>query len=167
MTQAQQPRLLFLGSGDAAAGAASVLRANAGAGDNGTAYTVLAKSNAITPIRPTDDVICYASYLAARHQLDAPLTCTLALFVDGEQVDAHDITIPASDSLQTSRWEVGWKVPVNDADGVQRALTAPRGYRLQVQLSAEINQEIAVLDFDGIECDVELMSESTYPASSE
>lgn len=165
MSHSQRPRLLYFGAGDLPAGTAVVLQADDGGTDNGTAYEALAITNSIVTARPSEEILCFATYVTARHYLEAPLTLACLLYVDERDPLRHEFTIPASTRAQVSRFEIGWADVV--ASGGSEVTQAPRGHRIRVGLEippATLDDNL--LEVDGVECEIEILAESISPANA-
>jgi hypothetical protein len=166
VSHTQRPRLLFFGTGDVAAGLAGLLQADDGDTDNGAAYRATATTNAIVAATPSQEVVCFATYATVRHLLTDPLPVTLLLYVDERDPISRSFTIPASQRLQLSRFEIGWADTVTGGGAAVRQ--APRGHRIRVGVEFPPPAvDGAVLDIDGIECEIELLSEGISPSNAE
>lgn len=165
MTTPQRPRILFFGGGSKAAGDVHVLQDDFGTTDDGNAFAILLRSNAIIPARPADEVLCYATYLSVGHRLDHATAIELQLFVDERDPLTHTITVPATADYRLSRWEIGWLDAA--ASGGGQVAQAPRGHRLQVGVRIpQLACGCGTLDLEGVECEVEIRAESIYPATA-
>lgn len=159
----QRPRVLFFGSGDVVEGQATVLRDDFGTLDGSAPFSVLLRSNAIVPARPSDEVLCYATYVTIGHQVNAATPIDIVLYVDDREL-SHQIVVPQSADYRVSRWEIGW----NDPDDTGRRVAgAPRGLRVQVGLRIpQLVCGCSTLDLDGVECEIEVRAESIYPSTA-
>lgn len=165
MSLTQRPRLLYFGVGDTSAGAAVIAQANNGAADNGQSFEALAITNSIVAAQPSQEIACFATYVTARHRLDAATPITVLLYVDERDPIAATVSVPASTRAQISRFEVGWIDAVRA--GSTGVTQAPRGHRLRVGLrippfAAETN----LLEVDGVECELEILAESISPTNA-
>ena len=161
-----QPRIIVFGGGGEVAGMASAFRADTGATDDGTPYQALILTNTISPARPTDEILCFATYISVGHKLSVDMPITVELHVDDHTPLTHDVLLWASPGYELRRYEVGWNVPVIGSQG-QRSAQAPRGYRIRVGVRFGVPTAIDdLLHLEGIECEAELKAEGIYPSTA-
>jgi hypothetical protein len=165
MSLTQRPRLLYFGVGDTAAGAAVIAQADNGADDNGGSYAALALTNSIVAAQPSQEILCFATYVTVRHRLDTAQVVTALLYVDERSEITATFTVPASTRTQVSRFEIGWVDAVRSGNaGVTQA---PRGHRLRVGVQVPpLATDASLLEVDGVECEIEILAESISPANA-
>ena len=165
MSLTQRPRLLYFGAGDLPAGTAVIAQADTGSTDNNQPFDALAITNSLVAARPSQEILCFATYATVRHRLDTPLVVTVLLYVDERTPLSATFTVPASTRVQVSRFEIGWVDAVQS--GNSNVTQAPRGHRLRVGLRippAALDDNL--LEIDGVECEVEILAESISPANA-
>jgi hypothetical protein len=163
MSVAQRPRILFFGAGDLPVGSAVILQSDTGRTDNDRAFATLAVTNSITTAIPSQEVLCYATYVTLLHAVAAPVIVTVQLYVDQRDPIERTFTVPATTRAQLNRYEIGWAERVGT--GAQVTQT-PRGYRLRVGVTAPALDDADLLEIHGIECEAEVMAEGISPANS-
>ena len=165
MSRSQRPRLLYFGLGDLPAGLAVIAQADDGSTDNNTAYEALAITNSIVSAQPSQEILCFATYVTMRHLVDTPTTVTVLLYVDEREPISHGFVVPASTRSQVSRFEIGWADLVSS--GNRGVTQAPRGHRVRVGLRVPpLTVDDNLLEIDGVECEIETLAESISPTNA-
>lgn len=163
-TVTQRPRLLFFGSGGQTAGEAGVLQADLGETDGGDAFAAIAITNSISPAQPSQELLCFASYVTVTHLVASPVTLQLRLYCDDRTPLTSSFTVPVTTELTISRFEIGWAETVA-GDGL-RVTQAPRAHTIRAGLVIPPGGSQGVLDVDGIECEIEVRAESISPVNA-